>query len=383
MKKIKLWYVLTIPVLLAIVFVARFWIGTRSFMLDFSQFYWPESRIFWSRENPLEVHGDFPWVYTLYAFYVMPWFPLNIAKICGFAILLVSLMFTGYISGRTIEESADISHRRALILGILIAFTIYPWASSVSWGNIGTLTCVAARLSLHACKARKEILAGVFLAVALIKPHATALIIVPMLLTRHISAVAIGGVLVLSSGLFASAWLGETPWNMLQMLFSNAGSGEFDFVSAGIMSFLLDFGIDNKTVFILSAIAGIAYCIYFTLKLYSEKTADIFTLSIPSVIALTFWFYKNGQDEYLLLIPVLMFSLLIWKRSGKFECNIPEASIFLILCMGTCGLTRISCQILTVAGFGGEPVQWTLDSIWHLVIAVIGVYIVGRMVKER
>ncbi len=160
------------------------------------------------------------------------------------------------------------------------------------------------------------ITSGLLLALAMMKPHATGLMIVPFIVTGCWVPVVIAIVAVVISFAVFCVYLPTDPINALNTLLNNAGGGKLWSQSHGICSFASDFGLGLNTVYFMSAAIAVVYMMVLIGYLKKNGIGDILSVSIPVAIALSFWFYECSHDEYIIFIPRMALCL-YGARSGN------------------------------------------------------------------
>jgi hypothetical protein len=377
LKKLK------IPILVAFIPIAilsiDFFINKviqGSYFSDFVYYYYPEGTVFFEGLDPTKSGGTaFPWSYVLDIFYVLPFMPLNFSVVWGNVVYLCFTVILAFISTRKLGNKT---------IGIAITISSFPLLEGFSYGNYGALCCIFAIIALCFAEKNKWI-SGLFLALAMMKPHATGLIAIGMLVGGYITIDFIAAGIVIVASVISSLVMGDYPWNVMLRLLSfgsgntGANAPRLGDLSSGLTSFLIAFGAEKWVVYLSSAIIGVIYCGVIICIFRKKGIKDLWTLSIPCAFALSFWFFENPHDELILLIPLIWFIKDMRDKYDGFRCNIVEAIEIMVLLFGAIGLYLAFKKALILLGLPiTENVKFFMLTICHLIVAVIGVDICRR-----
>lgn len=375
-------YILLVLVLVSSLIILYRLVVNGNFFWDYSQYYYPQGQLFWNKIDPSKDGGAaFPWAYVLDLFYVIPFFPLDISVIWG---TIVYILVAGTLAAVCMKMLND------RLLGIVIVGAMSSLWYGFSYGNYGAMCCMFAIFSICLASNHK-FFSGLFLALALMKPHATALIVFPLLLCGYIEVDIIAAVIVGAATIFFGIYIGENPLDkMLWLLSFGKSSGGSEVspmlcdMTSGITDFLFLFGYEKSVIYITSVIVAAVYCIILCMVLYNHNVKSLWEISVPFAIGLSFWFYKNPQDEFILFIPLIILVMQLKKNNKKIRCNLFEAFEILVLSIGSIGCVLIIKEGLELLGIVvSSNVFCVIQSVFHGMVAIIGIDICRRMVREK
>ena len=275
------------------------------------------------------------------------------------------------------------------LLGVAIVCAMFSLWFGISYGNYGAMCCVFAVFSIYFAP-KNKLLSGLFLAVALMKPHATALIAFPLLLCGYIEVDIIATIIVSVVTVFSGIYVGEYPWNMMLRLLSFGGpsvasevSPQLGDMTSGITDFLFLFGCDKHTVYFTSVIVAMIYCGAMFMFLYKHNVRSLWEISVPFAIALSFWFFENPQDEFILLIPLITLVMQLKNKYKVLKCGMIEAFEIIVLGMGAMGCVLVIQEILETVGITvSQNLFYIMMSLFHGIVAVIGIAVCKGMINE-
>lgn len=373
--------ILCLTLFISLTFFVKLCLTLRPFMADYV-IYLSEHRLFWNKINPIEISGQgaFPWSYILDSFFVNGFLPEPGCYIYGFIVMLAIFAAMCAVVYKIFQSKLHLCKKKCVSFSLLIVFCLYSWTATLAYGNIGALCCIFAVLSLF-FSTKNKILSGIFLGLALIKPHATGLFLLLFIFLGYYSAVIISVGMVIVAFLGACTYLSTSPVQILLSLFSNGTDGGLNFESLGIASILHSFGVSTGIAFGCSFLISLVYAILLFCYLKRNNITDCWALACPFSIGVTLWFYENTQDEYILIIPLLIFVTCLYKKYGQFKCNLPEGIMLFILSMGAIGTSLLINTVLEVVGKAQLEIFWALESVFHLCIAYIGIYIAKMLVS--
>lgn len=382
-EKIPVMPLLLLALFVTIGFMVKLFFGLHAMdadLGDMQHYYYPEGRMLFEHIDPyVNGAGAFPWTYILNVWIVAPFLPLHAAMIWEFLVIVLLLFLFSVFLSKT-KYFRDIDVKKTVGLPILFVFAMVPISTTLGYGNIGALTCVFAIWSIFAAIQNKKWLSGILLAFALMKPHATGMIVLAFLASGYVLPAIIGVLITCAAFLVFCAYLPIAPVVALQELLSNSGNGEIGSQSRGIASIGSYFHLGLNEMYFLSAAIGIIYALLLTYYLKKHGVNDLFSISVPYTVALSFWFYECVQDEYILFLPRLVLCILGLKK-GRFD--VKDAIGFVLLSFGTIATDHAIENCFDLLRIPYAPIAPLMLTLLHGIIAVIGVDLCRRMVKLR
>lgn len=279
-------------------------------------------------------------------------------------------------------ERLGFSSEKAMMWAFLMCLAMYPYSLTVGYGNIGAICCAFAVMSLY-LKDKNKVLAGICLAIALIKPHATGMFLLLFVLMGNWFSAVVAVLLVGASTAFAGWYLHTSIIDLLVHLLDNGSNGNMAYGSMGIAS-ILSLVISNVSrVFMISFVMSIIYfgALYFYLRKNCVK--DTWVLACVCSICVSTWYYENMQDEYVLIIPMFLLFQMCYEKYSEARGNIVELIMIAVMSMGGIGCDfMLKKPFELLLGFRNGEVVWILDTVFHLFIMCIGVCVCRYYVKK-
>lgn len=293
-------------------------------------------RPFDTPDDPLRprerVNGYAPWEYTfLLPLAAVPkqvafrlWTALSAAAAVAFWLLAAKSARDRIPGGRT-----DL----ALWAGTISLLTTKAVPTCILCGNFGVFLPLFALGMARALNHRRDIVAGIFLALLMAKPQAGLLFFLPPLVRGRWRTIATAGSVLFAAALPPALLCRKSPLDLIVHL---AGHGEALARATGLVPPPLFERLmpvlGASGVLAASALAGIALCCA-ALRMLRSETDWIVLLSPPALFA-TLWTYSLGHDRCLDSIPLLVASIALLRATARRE---RLASLALVAAISACG----------------------------------------------
>lgn len=309
-----------------------------------------EQALFTDGKNPFDhkTGSQPPWGYPTGVLFTWPPWP---AVRAYFAVInLAALAVVVWWAGRAVPR--DRPEVRWLLMAAVSAFGGACTATEV--GQVGIVVTALLILALWSDERGQEWAAGLFVALALIKPTISGPFAIALLLTGRFRAAAVaaayGGV---ASGI---AWLvtGVAPWRMLAQMVAAAG-GYVNDGTFGLVEVLGPLGVPprlvNPMAALLVTVPGVAA------MLMARR-------SLPLAFAVAalwgrLWTYHKSYDDIMLVFVMVPLGLLAFRES-----RMSPAGLAGFAAMGL--LAWIPGRVLNL-----EPVQMAQLLVWPLALLVV------------
>jgi hypothetical protein len=305
--------------------------------------------------------------YPLYvAFLVLPLVPFAYAQAQALwmAALILAVVGSVLIILRSYGKRMTPSLFILLIIGALF---FYPSARAVLLGQFAIVSFLFLALAFWAILARHDVPAGIFLALATVKPQTAALLvpfIVGWALLRqrwHLAGSAIGAFVALTA--LASLWVPDWPVEFLRALFSYSGYIRVGAPVQTVLSMVLPSELAGPG----AAILGLALVVVAATE-WLRASDDIRPAFNITALVTTWTAIRIGSsDQVLLLFPCLFWLLSIWRSGNRVGTAVLGAFLIVVPWV---------LFVATVRGDWEDPVVTIVLPILALVL-----YIVMRLVN--
>lgn len=246
--------------------------------------------------------GSMPWAYPLGCLLVFPFFPREIARICGVVLYLAVAAAAGILVWRKMQNKS--------VPVVFALIGTWAMASTFMLGNYGGLCCLLIIITMCIYR-RHPVAAGLILSFALVKPQVGGLFVITYLLLGQWIVVAVAAALCIAAWVFASIWIGMDPVSMLLQIWQQSGTYENVEINTGLFTFLRNFGVGNGVILISSAVVGITImtiCFFRLRPVFQKRSEIVFLPFLPAILLEPSWFYSHPFDTLTLaLIPVILF----------------------------------------------------------------------------
>ncbi|MGN1376159.1 MAG: glycosyltransferase 87 family protein [Prevotella sp.] len=198
------------------------------------------------------------------------------------------------------SKAAADNQKYVVILSLL--GTVAYWYS-VRFGNAGSIMCILLMFAVM-LKDGHRFLAGVCLAVALVKPQVSLLICLYLLLDKKYITLFVAASINILAYACIAVILKTGPVELLRQFFAcNIGGQD---MYHGIMSMLSPALFDYNTAMYASMLVGTLYAVVMYYFMKRSKNITDWRLSLPFFLASAFWSYSSWGNEYLIMLPLCL-----------------------------------------------------------------------------
>lgn len=255
----------------------------------------------WMKFIGIFVHGSFLPYEASCVYYMI----LNIVVFTVATVLIYKRLYS------------ETKSRECALLGSASIFTSWYLTDWIQQGNNATLVCLLTIIII--CIIDKyEILSGLLLGIAMIKPQIILPFYVVFLLRKKWKAIIVSAVMVIVSWGLSAGMTQMNPLTQLYNVLFMSFSYDQSFWIYGIFDSLQNVGLSSSFVMLLSMIAGVAVCAGFSWNSLKSEICDnrlFFQYMTPAIVSV-FWCYKS-QCDYNILMIVAVGIVEFWYMSGE------------------------------------------------------------------
>jgi hypothetical protein len=294
-----------------------------------------------------------PWAYALNMLFVPPW-GWNAARWYFAGLNLLAMAAIGAWAYRR----AGGCGRLYAGLGAASVLAIFPAAVCTSYGQAGVLVLACLVGYCVSLEKGRGWLAGLFLAMALVKPQLSALFVIPPLIRREFRPALVAGLAVAAAGWLAAWLVGSDPLSMFAKFSDEARSYAFLSHNPLILAVQNVLGFEAGTLLVAAAGAGLAVLLC-VLRRHDRSYLTSFALC---AILSMFWSYRRHYDCVLLAIPLigllihavqtrskaalglfLAFGALLWSPLRLGHCALPAIQ-YVQIAVWLAALMALACS---------------------------------------
>lgn len=235
------------------------------------------------------VNAYAPWAYT----YMMPFsfFQKPIAWSIYCVLMCFAILFLMYFTSFFKNSEFD-RHGRVLLASIPFITVSYLLWSNVSVGNFIVFVLLFSVLMALALSRKRELLAGVFWALAMIKPQSAVLFAVPLLMRRRWSTCFVACGLCLAASLLP-AYLCEE--SVVDLVFHGPAANAELFDGCGTWPKFLCGIFGERGDIISGLVVGMSLCLVMTWLLRKEN--DWLVYMMPAAVCASCWTYTQAYSH--------------------------------------------------------------------------------------
>ncbi|MEE8243595.1 MAG: glycosyltransferase family 87 protein [Pseudomonadales bacterium] len=257
--------------------------------------------------GPVEAIGNPPWTLTIMDAFVLPasWSVTRVyfAVLNALAIILIGVGV--YRLGRTVDPETG-------LICLTASFAISATAITLRHGQVSILILLALAANAYFLWRRRQVLAGLCFAIAMVKPHISLLFGLIAIVRRDWICVLSAGVVLIVASLVAGVRVGTSPVELLRQAVAGARDWE-SLMYVGLFDFLREFGVDISTVVTIGVATGLLATFGILLALKDRNL--ILMMAVCATITLV-WTYTRRYDQVLLVFLLLGLAIAAAK-SGK------------------------------------------------------------------
>ena len=278
-------------------------------------------------ESRMSVHVYPPWSYG----FMLPLtlLPRDAAWML-FLGLEIAALAAAFLCGATYVSRAaggGANGRTAATLFVGLALNIgKPWQALFAYGNYGGIIAGAIAGMVWSLDRRRDMMAGLFLAAAMVKPQLGAPLCIPLLIARRPKAVSVGAAVCIVSSALPSMLCGIRPWTLLREAF--AGGDAFfsgtSFLTGAVFRAIPELIPFKKDILLGCMTVGAVLCAAASLPMTrSARRTDALELLSPAILLSTCWMVSRNYDYIVTILPLATIVPLLsdrkldgWRRSA-------------------------------------------------------------------
>lgn len=251
-----------------------------------------------------------PWEYT----YMLPlsFLPRNVAWGVYWALMMLSLagiFAAAWHFGRRRGLSTE---GCAILAAAPLVLVAYPAWSNIAIGNFSTIVLFAVVMMAVCLNARKDVLAGVFWALAMVKPQIGIAFAIPLLMKRKFATCLTAALVCTLATLPPAAMCGVSP---VRLVLETPKANAFMFQGCGTLPYSLS-GFPGD---ILAALAiGSVACILMT-RAVSRTTGDFFLVLMPAAACSAAWTYVSTYGHIMSYFVFFAIVLMLLEEGAKWR----------------------------------------------------------------
>ena len=251
-----------------------------------------------------------PWEYTL----MMPlsFLPRNVAWGVYWALMMLSLAAVFAVAWRFGRRRGLSTESCAILAAAPIVLAAYPAWSNVCIGNFSVIVLFAVVMMAVCLNSGRDALAGLFWALAMVKPQAGLVFAVPLLMKRRFLTCAVAAATCAAATLLPSAMCGASP---LKLIVETPKANAFMFQGCGTLPYFLA-GFPGD-VFVALAV-GVVVC-WLLVRKVSQSTGDWFFVLMPAAACSAAWTYASTYGHvmsYFVFFAIVLMMLESGVRGG-------------------------------------------------------------------
>lgn len=278
-----------------------------------------------------DLGGNMPWEYILGNLFNPGFVSFSVAKGWFLFMTFGIIAYSGFCGFHLLRKNGMEAKWAALAFPIILLPTY--WVNSMLWGNQGALLACLAFIFICIVD-EHPYFAGIVLSFIMMKPQIGALFFIVLLLTKKFKTIFTSGGILCIAWAIAALLTSTPPLTMItQML--NRGLGLNDVVVYGLFDFTrYFFSFSTGASLALSILTGILFTVIFTLKILKSKNLSQNSLFLytPTVLASTFWFYKQPHDLVVLITPLTLCLLAFYNSGHRLKDYLIFGGSALLLC---------------------------------------------------
>ena len=300
------------------------------------------------------VHAYPPWSYSF--FMPIALLPKKVAALCWLFVEIVSAVALYTFAFFSDKRSSDQPLWRRIVPVIAALPILSPVCLCLNVSNYGLIIALSVLLMALLLDQDRQIVAGVFLALAMVKPQIGMLFVVPLLVGRKFRTLLCGGIICAFASLPPALLCGSSP---IDMILSIKEYRAVDLLAGSFVSgaFL---GLDST---IINAIVGIVSCA--VLSWMFRNARNWVERFLPASILCVMWTVSRGHDYCIYIIPFAVLGKLVVDNSKRLDVVAASFCPYLysIICRGI-GL-QLLLSTTTVFCFGVAVACTVLCVVWR------------------
>lgn len=270
--------------------------------------------------------ATFPWSRIIGNIIHPGFIPFEWAVVYSRILYCIVAIWMGKCIMENLSQNNIFEDKKRNILAVLIILMSFYWTDAVISMNNGSIVCFLAIIAVLTCE-KNEYLAGVCMALAMMKPQIALLFYITLLVKKKYKTIITSAILLISSWVVYLVYIGGNPIQQIVEVLNQHDEKQAEFIWFGFMDFLTRFGIGGTKAMIFSMLIGIAGTILLTIIVLKSEYADnsLVLYSVPALFS-TAWCYKSDTDLLILILP----SMLVFIIFKKFGMNMKTVIVSLI-----------------------------------------------------
>ena len=300
-----------------------------------------------------QINAYAPWEYVMMMpFALMPrtfsWVLYFVLMLAGLGLLVrLGRSFGMAFSGRGREVAMIVGVAPVLLSGL-------PIHQNFHAGNLSVPVLVAAALMAVCLNRRRDALAGVCWAFAMLKPQLGLIFAVPLLMGRRFLTCAVAAGVCLGLTCVAALICHASP---VTLILQTPAANTFAFMGCGTYPYFMCGWLPGDLGIVAGVLAGAVLCFLLTRWLARAGVGDWFVLLMPAAVMGASWTYAQCYSFAMnwFFFLVLVAALAKWPRSRSLWC---------IAALSALLMTRLYNLAHTLAGLLPGSIMRP-DESWH------------------
>jgi hypothetical protein len=291
----------------------------------------------------LRVHNNPPWTYGMLLW--ISYLPRTVAA------TLFSILNFSALAGLFLLAWRHGSRGGGAVGGLFAAMSVLLCGLSLLLnlyvGNFGIIAAMSALAMAVLLEKHKDGVAGIFLALVMLKAQIGGMFILPLLFSCRFKTLAVGGAICCMASCLPCLFVDKMPWDMILDL-SRSVPDRFISPHGGGLFSILSGRIPAKLI--LGADAVVCFSILGWTSWKLAKSSDWLLKFIPSAVLTLLWTYSH-VDQIMLALPLIWFAAQLAGTTGT------ETKRFLILGLAvfSTGLVQLFWVLFVASGRLVDP----------------------------
>jgi hypothetical protein len=198
--------------------------------------------------------------------------------------------------------------RQSSAIAAALLFATFPAAICISYGQYGVLVLGLQLAAVAALARNRQVIGGILLGVALVKPQLTALLVLALMAFGYVGGALVAAGVAAVGTLAAAVLVHESPWVMVRESFRESAAYH-DSHNPLVIGFSASIG--HGRALPMLGLAGIALVIVAARRL--RKESALLPLAGLTAILTMFWTYRKHFDVALMTLPLIV----IWMEFAR------------------------------------------------------------------
>lgn len=315
--------------------------------------------------DKMKVHAYPPWHTTLFWWY--PWLPRGLVLWGMFAFNLAAFVSVGVYFARKFPLESFFDRAIFCLCGFLPC--AYLWGSHLDTGNYPLFVLSAAFLMVFSLRRGRDVLAGIFWSLMMVKPQMATLAFWPLFLARRFKTIATAVAVVCAATLLPAYVYGESPLELILQVPRMGMPYMQEGISSGLMAVPgFSWMTANEKSHVCVAVVGFLSC--GVLCAIFAKSRSWIVRFMPALIMIPVWTYSLPQDRTVFLCLYFPFGLIGFSYAQRLWGERAKLVFYAVVAVvaATVGFFPMLAAAGVFFGFLGDEAVACTYRIWQSVL---------------